>query len=95
MACPLSSGGQFNQIKDAANTVLADYNYNPRGELAQIDRAATAPDKVWSNAAGPLNPAAATPPHRGRLLAADRRADRRFAGRRGARAAQCPVATAR
>ncbi|MCR2835193.1 hypothetical protein [Parerythrobacter lacustris] len=36
----------FNQIKDAANTVLADYNYNPRGELAQIDRAATAPDKV-------------------------------------------------
>ncbi len=74
-----SSGGQFNQIMDTANTVLADYNYNPRGELAQIDRAATAPDQAWSydligrlastgwsNAAAPLNPAAAMPPHRDR-----------------------------
>lgn len=43
-----SSGGQFNQVKDHAGVVIADYNYTARGELATIDRDSTAPDQTWT-----------------------------------------------
>ena len=43
-----TSGGQFNQIKDPGNTVIADYDFNTRGELSQINRDSTAPDQDWT-----------------------------------------------
>lgn len=43
-----SSGGQFNQIRDHANTIIADYAYTSRGELSRIDRDSTAPDQDWT-----------------------------------------------
>lgn len=43
-----TSGGQFNEIKGHTGNVLADFEYNARGELEEINRSGTAPDQQWT-----------------------------------------------
>lgn len=43
-----TSGGQFDQVKDHASFVIANYGYNARGELSLVDRGSTAPDQTWT-----------------------------------------------
>jgi len=43
-----SSGGQFDQLKGPQGSVLVDYNYDTRGQLAGAVKLDSAPDQTWT-----------------------------------------------